>query len=266
MTEDRSDSADEAVNADVLPQWRKVMLGLRTDITQGVLARGSRLPTEADLCQRFGVSRFTARRALAELEREGLVRLERNRGAYVGDDTFPYAVGTRTRYSENLLRVGIEPARIILGSRVEVADVLTREELQLPSGAEVLIVDGLSKADGLPVTMQENRYPLPRFRGLDDAVRRDISFSKALARFGVTDYRRLRTRVGARLPTEREARMLRLSSTRPVIATEVVDVDVKGVPICFGVGVFHAGRVHLLIEEDSASPRKTKPRPKRSRD
>ncbi|MBV8536108.1 MAG: phosphonate metabolism transcriptional regulator PhnF, partial [Alphaproteobacteria bacterium] len=235
MTEGRSrtEPRDESGNADGLSQWRKVVLGLRTDITQGVLARGSRLPTEADLCQRFGVSRFTARRALSELEREGLIRLERNRGAYVGEDTFPYAVGTRTRYSENLLRVGVEPGRIILGSRIEVADVLTREELRLPSGAEVLIVEGLSKADGLPLTMQENRYPLPRFRGLDDAVRRDISFSKALARFGVADYKRLRTRIGARLPTEREARMLRLSSTRPVIATEVVDVDLDGRPICF---------------------------------
>ncbi len=231
-----------------LPLWREVVLALRTDIQLGVLASGDRLPTEADLCRRFGVSRFTARRALSELEREGVIRLEPNRGAYVGDDTFPYALGVRTRFSENLRRIGIEPGRVIRRSRIEPADVLTREELGLAAGAEVLIIEGMSEADGLPLTVSENRYPLDRFRGLDDAVRHDASYTNALARFGVADYRRLRTRIGARLPTVEEARLLRIPRTRPVIATESVDVDADGRPICFGVGVFHADRVHLLVE------------------
>lgn len=56
--------------------------GLREAILRGEYLPGERL-VEAQLISRFAASRFTVRAALQDLAAEGLVRVERNRGAHV---------------------------------------------------------------------------------------------------------------------------------------------------------------------------------------
>lgn len=58
---------------------------LRTQISSGSRPPGSRLPTEVQLAQRFGVSRPTVRAALRELEAQGLVRTQHGVGTFVVD-------------------------------------------------------------------------------------------------------------------------------------------------------------------------------------
>lgn len=55
---------------------------LRAAILRGDYAPRQRL-VEADLCEQLGASRFTVRSALQELAAEGLVEIERNKGARV---------------------------------------------------------------------------------------------------------------------------------------------------------------------------------------
>jgi DNA-binding GntR family transcriptional regulator len=59
---------------------------LRARIAGGELARGSLLPSEAALCAEFAVVRDTARRALAVLERDGLIMTLPGKGRVVQGD------------------------------------------------------------------------------------------------------------------------------------------------------------------------------------
>lgn len=56
---------------------------LREMITNGRLAQGSIFPSEGELAARFGVARNTLRRALAEIQREGLVAVVPGKGRVV---------------------------------------------------------------------------------------------------------------------------------------------------------------------------------------
>lgn len=56
---------------------------LSQEITRGSRAPGSRLPAEAELANRFGVSRAVIREALAQLKYEGLVDSRQGRGVTV---------------------------------------------------------------------------------------------------------------------------------------------------------------------------------------
>ena len=75
----------------------EVVSAVREGIIQGRYAPGQRLP-EADLVSLYQASRGTVRTALAQLETEGIVQRERNRGARVRPITLEEAVEiTETR-------------------------------------------------------------------------------------------------------------------------------------------------------------------------
>jgi GntR family transcriptional regulator len=55
------------------PRYSEIEAILREEIRSGVHELGSRLPTEHELCERFGVSRFTVRQALSRLREAGIL-------------------------------------------------------------------------------------------------------------------------------------------------------------------------------------------------
>lgn len=65
------------------PLYHQMFTLLRDRILSGDIPCGSRIPTEFDLAEAFGVSRITAKRALDELAAEGLVERRRGKGTHV---------------------------------------------------------------------------------------------------------------------------------------------------------------------------------------
>ncbi|GLU47114.1 GntR family transcriptional regulator [Nocardiopsis ansamitocini] len=65
------------------PQYRRIATDLRAQITDGVLAPGAALPSEAAIVQTYQVSRGTARQALSDLEGAGLIRSVHGKGRFV---------------------------------------------------------------------------------------------------------------------------------------------------------------------------------------
>ena len=228
--------------------WRSVASSLREDIRSGKLVAGMQLRTELDMASHFDVSRFTIRRALAELEKEGLIRIEHGRGLFVAEDAIPYALGERTRWTENMSRASLESQRRILASAIEEADAVTQRCLELPRGAEVVVIDSMGEVSGRPLSMARSYFPAERFRGIDELLRLNPSRTAAYRSFGIEDYKRKSTRIIARLPSVREAKTLKLPKTRPVIEIHKIDVDVEGRPISFGISCFSGDRVQLVIE------------------
>ena len=65
------------------PPYHQLASILRQQIATGRFRPGDRIPSEAQLCEQYGVSPMTARRALTILLDEGLVTAARGRGTFV---------------------------------------------------------------------------------------------------------------------------------------------------------------------------------------
>jgi GntR family transcriptional regulator len=78
----RSSPAEVTAGAGV-PLHRQLFLVLHDEIARGALAPGDPLPTEQTLCDQFGVSRITVRRALADLADAGLIERRQGVGSFV---------------------------------------------------------------------------------------------------------------------------------------------------------------------------------------
>src|SRR5258705_1840863 len=80
----RASPAEVMAGAGV-PLHRQLFLVLHDEIARGALAPGDALPTEQTLCDQFGVSRITVRRALADLADAGLIERRQGVGSFVRD-------------------------------------------------------------------------------------------------------------------------------------------------------------------------------------
>jgi DNA-binding GntR family transcriptional regulator len=64
-------------------QYRRISADLRKMIERQELRTGELLPSEAALTEKYGVSRWTARQALVELQGAGLVEVVHGKGRFV---------------------------------------------------------------------------------------------------------------------------------------------------------------------------------------
>jgi GntR family phosphonate transport system transcriptional regulator len=234
--------------------WQRIGTTLAEEIRDGLIAPGARLPADIDLAVRFGVNRHTVRRALQHLQGEGLLRSEKGRGTFVVDDVTQYKLGKRTRFTQNLLESHRVPGRYLLQLAELPAPTDVAAALGLDGGRPVLLAVILGTADGVPISLGRNYYPLQRLPGLTKAFRphlspqaERLSVSAALRASGVTEYRRQSTLVTARLPSTEEARHLRMPSSEPVLETTSLDVDERHTPLIHAQTAFRASRVQFVL-------------------
>ncbi len=228
------------------PRWQQIATALRTHAA--TLPPGTRLPTEAALAIAHGANRHTIRRAIDSLTRAGLVRTEQGRGSFVADDVLDYPVAPRTRFSEWVGRQNREPAGQVVQLRSVPAPAPVAADLGVTPGASVVLLERLGLADRIPISLTRHYFDGERFPGLLEGLRAETTITAALTAAGVDDYRRLRTRVTARLPTATEASLLATARTRPVLVCANVNVDAAGQIIESAVALYPSSRVQVLFE------------------
>ncbi|KAA5604662.1 phosphonate metabolism transcriptional regulator PhnF [Roseospira marina] len=228
--------------------WRQVQAHVETALADGTLKPGDQIPTEAQMADRFGVNRHTIRRAMAELEDRGLIRVEQGRGSFVQEPILSYRIGQCTRFTDNVIGENRRPSRAVVDVRTLRAEGLPADALGLRPQDTLACVSVVSDCDGHRVSYSDHFFSARRFPGIDDAVRAERSVTAALRRFGIMDYRRKWTQVTARMPTARDAEWLHQNRTRPILLTESLNVDSDGHPIEFGRSQFSSDWVQIVFE------------------
>lgn len=118
-------------------------------ITAGTYPVGSLLPTEFELCEAHGLSRYAVRKALDELQELGLISRRKNVGTRV-EATKP-ATGFIQSIAtvDELAQFGARHVRVIRGSEWLVADLALAKELNCPGGTRWLHISSL-RMDATP--------------------------------------------------------------------------------------------------------------------
>jgi GntR family transcriptional regulator len=134
-------------------------------------AEGSLLPSEAELCARYSVSRTVVRQALAELENEGLVLKVKGKGTFVtGRKLDTSFIQDNLGFYESMTRAGhiVESRILMLAAEPSTVDVARL--LEIGVGEEVVRFDRVRSVDGRPVQVVRAFMParlLPGFVDLD---------------------------------------------------------------------------------------------------
>ena len=230
-----------------ITRWRRVADDIRSNIGDGIISDA--LPSELELAARYGVNRHTVRRAIAALTADGLLRVERGRGTFVNNKPkrIVYPIGSRTRFSENMLKQSLEPSGRLIKSDYVLADSVMAASLECRIGTRLHRLDSLSVADGIPLSRSTSYFSAERFPGIIEAYAETGSITEALRREGVVDYRRRETRLTAERVSAKDAELLSCAADAIVLISKATDVDLESQPVQFIRTKFLADRVELVM-------------------
>ncbi|QWB24222.1 MULTISPECIES: GntR family transcriptional regulator [Streptomyces] len=211
------------------PKYVRLAQTIQSRIEDGTYPPGTRVPSENQLVQAFGMSRPTVVRALELLKRDGWLESRQGYGTIVRGR--PEVVEQRGRRGREALE---RDESQIAGRLVEVAEVpvpvRVASALGLPKRAKVLMRRFLVEEDGEAVELVSSYFPaglaedteLASAETLAGGVRAHLEARKKIRFDHVTE------RVSARLPEADEAGLLGLPDGVPVLSVLVIACDASG--------------------------------------
>ncbi|MFF5537003.1 GntR family transcriptional regulator [Streptomyces cinerochromogenes] len=211
------------------PKYVRLAQTIQRRIEDGTYAAGTRVPSENQFVQAFGMSRPTVVRALELLKRDGWLESRQGYGTIVRGR--PAVVEEKDRRGlEALTRdESRSPGRLVdVGEEVVPARVASA--LGLPKNAKAVRRRFLVEEDGEAVELVSSYFPAGLVEGTELAgddtltvgLREHLEARKKVRFDHVTE------RVSARLPDVTEAELLGLPEGVPVLSVLVVACDASG--------------------------------------
>lgn len=213
------------------PLYQQVRDALAERIATGSLRPGQRLPAERQLCETFGVSRVTVRRALGALVEEGLVEVAPGRGWFVATAPLSEPPNVLLSFTAMARERGLHPTAIVREHTVRGASIDEAEALAIAPGAEVVHLERVRLLDGIAVAVDRSLVPLIRCPALADADFTTASLYDLLHDEAGLVPSRAETAVEAVQAGEELAQLLDLAPTSPVLVTTQTTFDQRGRPI-----------------------------------
>lgn len=199
-----------------LPRYLELADALRADLKEQRLRPGDALPTEAQLTERFAVSRFTVREALRQLASEGLIRRKRGSGTVVASvpalrQQLP-DTGALLQYAAHS-RFDISPAQEV-ALKAPMARLLGR-----PPGERWFHLRGVRTLDADPDPIAvTDAFLHPRFAAVVGQIRsgQEALFAQ-LQRLAGIDVARVRQEIQAVAAAAEDADALRIARGTPCL-------------------------------------------------
>ena len=136
---------------------------LREQIEAGQIDAHGTVPSERVLSERYDVSRMTARHALETLTLEGYLYRHPRRGTFVAEPRLRFSVGSFTRDMTEAART---PGTEVLSAATVDPDAVVAEQLGVPAGGRVHVLQRLRSAMGEPVAIEHIQLSAARFPDL----------------------------------------------------------------------------------------------------
>jgi len=179
-------------------------------------APGDRLPSESELCERFGVSRMTARQAMQLVANNGLIERRRGAGSFVRAHPVPRDLGSPLSFSGSMRARGMSASSQTLEWGGVVPDADERAALDLGDDESGYVLERLRLADGTPMALERAVMPRDVALALGDGFQ-DGSLHDAFRSIGRIPTE-AHAEVSARRATKRERDLLGLPSSGIIIS------------------------------------------------
>jgi GntR family transcriptional regulator len=208
--------------------YERIADELAAQIRSKRLAPFAKLPSEAELIERFGVSRVTVRQALRKLAQAGLVISRQGKGVFVAGAVVNQELTALRGFYDNLVMQGHDPASTVLRFECRRSSVSAPELRRLEhdiycfrrlwriGDMPVAVADASIPGAGRKVT-REDVERLPVYSIVRDVIQREVA--------------RASVQVRAAKCTAGIAKLLRITAGAGILEMERTSYDAEGLAV-----------------------------------
>ena len=215
------------------PAYAQLVNILRQSMAAGILRPGDQLPSEAQLCERYGVSPMTVRRSIKTLLDQGVVSTIQGSGTYVKAPD----LGGVTFGLEEFHNIFKEKERTkvkILEALIVKADEKTSEKLGSALGERTILIRRVLVREGEPILYHKEQLVYDPGRPIVEDELEVTSLHGLFIGTGGTKLKRGELTIEAAILTEEEAGILNSKAMQPAFRLEHLFFDFDERPVSWG--------------------------------
>jgi len=226
------------------PAYVQMAKILRRQIADGAYRPGDQLPSEAQLCRRYGISPMTVRRSINLLYDQGVVNTAQGRGTFVR----PLELVTANFDLGGLrdLFLNSESANVcLLDVRIVSADERTARKLELAEGNPTIYIRRLFTIENKPIFYHRAYLIFDPSRPILEAEMDVTSLQGLFTSAENTLIKHGHLKIEATLMNEEEAEILETQLPSAAFYLEHLFFDFKDRPISWGWFIFRSDQLRF---------------------
>ena len=227
------------------PKYRLVEKTVHEMIENGTLKVGDQIPTEEELCERFGFSRMTVSKALNNLSVGGYIERVPGRGSFVARRHVNKSVAGGASFTEDMAAIGMRAgARLISYVVVPASDApVAPEKLRLSGGDLIHHFVRLRTGDGAPVAISDTYISAAVIPAISVECLSG-SFYEYVHSLGISTSH-ADMELSALLPTEEQKRLLEADDIALLCSSHVTYTTIDGDSVPYEyINTYYNGNVY----------------------
>lgn len=228
-----------------MPAYKRIQRGIVKRIEAGQLRPGDPVDSERELARIHGVSLMTARHALAELQREGMVERRRGAGTFVAPPKIHF--NKLMSFSEQMSSRGLSVRSRMLAMTQVSGEPEIAARLALPSDSPLIKVERVREGGEEPFAVESCYLAAADFSGImKSALERGSLFSTLEYDYGV-EIAHADEEIDATPADSHTARLLAIAKGVPLLRIRQVIYSTRGKPVLYVLGLYRSDRHTLTI-------------------
>ena len=230
-------------NGNSIPAYRRIQNAIRKRIEDGKLKPGEVVDSERELAKTHGVSLMTARHALAELQREGLVDRHRGSGTFVAPPKREF--NKLASFTEQMSSRSMAAQSKVIHLSIIHGEPDIAARLSLPPGSRLLLLERLREAGSEPFSLETCYLSADTYSGIARAHLDRGSIFLCLERDYKTELAYADEDVDATVADPKTAEQLGVPRGAPLLRIRQTIFSTGGKAVLYVHGLYRSDR-HIL--------------------
>jgi GntR family transcriptional regulator len=227
------------------PAYQRIQDAIRQRIERGELTPGAPVDSERELARIHGVSPMTARHALAELQREGLVERHRGAGTFVAPPKIQF--NKLTGFTENMASRSLPARSRMLSSTITDAEHDVSAKLGLSPTSRLVVVQRLRLGGNEPFALETCYLAAEEFGELVNAPLERGSIFGALEREHGIQLVHADEEIDATTADAKTAELMDIPRGAPLLRIRQLIYSSQGRAVLYVYGLYRSDRHTLRI-------------------